>query len=144
MKAPTPASFAPGLLVGGKMVSATSPRKSTVAGSKRLSTLLVACLVHPSKNRLAPTTVPPIIQATRANASLLFIAISFLKLTFLCLRNYHRLPFFSSDVAKSTARAVSAMYVSEGFTHAADVIHAPSVTNTFGASHTWLFPFSTD
>src|SRR5690606_1519051 len=82
MKVPTPASFAPGLPVGGKMVSATSPRKSTVSGSKRPSTLLVAFLVHPSKNRLAPTTVPPIIQATRANASLLFIADYLLKLTF--------------------------------------------------------------
>src|SRR5262249_16939847 len=56
----------------------------------------------------------------------------------------HRFRFFSSFTAKSAARAVSAMYVSDGFWHAADVMHEPSVTNTFGASHTWLCAFSTE
>ena len=55
-----------------------------------------------------------------------------------------RLPRFSSSTANAEARAVSAMYVSDGLTHAAEVMHAPSVTNTFGASHTWLWPLSTD
>ena len=50
----------------------------------------------------------------------------------------------SSFTAKSAARAVSAMYVSEGFTHADDVMHEPSVTKTLGASYTWLFTFRTD
>src|SRR5207253_2298569 len=33
---------------------------------------------------------------------------------------------FNSPTAKSAALAVSAMYVSEGFTHAADAMHDPS------------------
>src|SRR3954451_603105 len=36
------------------------------------------------------------------------------------------------------------MYVSDGLTHDADTMHEPSVTNTFGASHTWLCAFNTD
>ena len=36
------------------------------------------------------------------------------------------------------------MYVSDGFTHADDTMPEPSVTKTFGASHTWLCEFSTD
>jgi len=36
------------------------------------------------------------------------------------------------------------MYVSDGFWHAADAMHAPSVTNTLGASHTWLCELRTD
>ena len=47
-----------------------------------------------------------------------------------------RLFRFSSRTAKSAARAVRAMYVSDGFWHAVDVMHAPSVTKTLGASHT--------
>ncbi|PRY27393.1 hypothetical protein CLV58_13326 [Spirosoma oryzae] len=43
----------------------------------------------------------------------------------------YKLPFFISFTAKSAARAVSAIYVSDGFTHEADVIQAPSVLNTF-------------
>src|SRR6185503_6864169 len=50
----------------------------------------------------------------------------------------------SSPTAWSTARAVSAMYVSDGFTHDDDTMHEPSVTNTFGASHTWFQRLSTD
>jgi hypothetical protein len=36
------------------------------------------------------------------------------------------------------------MYVSDGFTHDAEVMQAPSVTKTLGASHTWLWAFKTD
>ena len=36
------------------------------------------------------------------------------------------------------------MYVSDGFWHPLDVIAAPSVTNTFGTSHDWFQPLSTD
>ena len=36
------------------------------------------------------------------------------------------------------------MYVNDGFTHDDDTMHEPSVTNTFGASHTWLKRLSTD
>ena len=50
----------------------------------------------------------------------------------------------SSLTAKSAARAVSAIYVSDGLGHAVDVMQAPSVTKTFGATHTWLCAFSTD
>src|SRR5207249_241238 len=46
----------------------------------------------------------------------------------------YRLFFLSSETAKSQARAVSAIYVSEGFTHAAEVMHAPSVMKRFFAS----------
>ena len=53
-------------------------------------------------------------------------------------------PFLSSATAKSAALAVNAIYVSEGFWQAEDTIAAPSVTNTFRASHTWLCPFNTD
>ena len=34
--------------------------------------------------------------------------------------------------------------MSDGFTQAADTMHEPSVTKTFGASHTWLCELSTD
>jgi hypothetical protein len=34
--------------------------------------------------------------------------------------------------------------VSDGFTHEAEVMQLPSVTKTFGASHTWLWALSTD
>src|SRR5204863_8998235 len=46
----------------------------------------------------------------------------------------YRLFFLSSETAKSQARAVRAMYVSEGFTQAAEVMHAPSVMKRFFAS----------
>src|ERR1700746_699906 len=46
----------------------------------------------------------------------------------------YRLFFFISDTAKSQARAVSAMYVSDGFTQEEDTMHAPSVRNRFLAS----------
>ena len=36
------------------------------------------------------------------------------------------------------------MYVSDGFWQALDAIAEPSVTNTFGASHTWFHLLSTD
>ena len=36
------------------------------------------------------------------------------------------------------------MYVIEGFWHADDAMHAPSVTKTFFASHTWFHLLSTD
>ena len=36
------------------------------------------------------------------------------------------------------------MYVNDGFWHAAEVMQAPSVTKTFGASQTWFQRFSTD
>ena len=50
----------------------------------------------------------------------------------------HNSPRFISPTAKSAARAVSAMKVSDGFTHAIEVMQLPSVTNTFFASWTWL------
>lgn len=48
----------------------------------------------------------------------------------------YRLRRVSSSTAKAAARAVSAMYVSDGFWHAVDAMQAPSVTKTLGASHT--------
>lgn len=39
--------------------------------------------------------------------------------------------FFNSATAKSAARAVNAMYVSEGLTQEEEAIAAPSVTKTF-------------
>ena len=39
-----------------------------------------------------------------------------------------------AETAKSQARAVNAMYVSDGFTQEEDTIHAPSVKNKFFAS----------
>src|SRR5437867_1218578 len=36
------------------------------------------------------------------------------------------------------------MYVSDGFGQAVDAMHEPSVTKTFGASHTWLCELRTD
>ncbi len=36
------------------------------------------------------------------------------------------------------------MYVSEGFWHADEAIAAPSVTNRFGTSWDWQYPFNTD
>jgi hypothetical protein len=52
--------------------------------------------------------------------------------------------FFNSFTAKSAARAVRAMYVSEGFTQDAETIAEPSVTKTFFAPQTWLLPFKTE
>jgi hypothetical protein len=43
---------------------------------------------------------------------------------------------FSSVTAWSAARAVNAMYVSEGFWQADDAMHEPSVTKTLRASQT--------
>lgn len=43
----------------------------------------------------------------------------------------YRLFFFISDTAKSQARAVSAIYVSDGFTQEEETMHAPSVIKTF-------------
>src|SRR5690606_25962967 len=108
------------------------------------STLGVALRAHPSRNKLAPTMAPPIIQATLFTASLLFIAPCFFYDYFPADRWDYRLRLLSSPTAKSTARAVRAMYVSDGFTHEPEVIHAPSVTNTFNASQTWLWPLSTE
>src|SRR5215471_19127059 len=36
------------------------------------------------------------------------------------------------------------MYVSDGFTHDAEVMHAPSVMKRFGMSCTWLCAFRTE
>jgi hypothetical protein len=58
--------------------------------------------------------------------------------------NPYRFIFFNSFTAKSAALAVSAMYVNDGFTQDADTMAAPSVTNTFGAPHTWLLAFKTE
>src|ERR1019366_299811 len=55
----------------------------------------------------------------------------------------HRAPFFISPTACAAARAVSAMYVIDGFWHPFDAMHAPSVTNRFFTSHAWFHPFST-
>src|SRR5579871_2297462 len=62
---------------------------------------------------------------------------------FFLLTSY-RFPFFNSLTAWSAARAVNAIYVNEGFWQAAEAINDPSVTNTFGASHTWLNLLSTE
>ncbi len=78
IKLPTPASFAPGVAVAGKIASAKSPNKSVVFASNNACTSLVAERVQPSKNKLAPITVPPKIKATRCNASLLFILLNIL------------------------------------------------------------------
>ena len=43
---------------------------------------------------------------------------------------------FNSVTAYAAARAVSAIYVSDGFWQAEEVMQAPSVTNTLGASQT--------
>jgi hypothetical protein len=48
----------------------------------------------------------------------------------------YRFRRLSSSTAKSAARAVNAMYDSDGFWHAVEAMHEPSVTNTFAASHT--------
>jgi hypothetical protein len=48
----------------------------------------------------------------------------------------HKSPRFISPTAKSAARAVSAIKVSEGFTHATEVMQAPSVIKTFFAACT--------
>jgi hypothetical protein len=48
------------------------------------------------------------------------------------------------STACAQARAVSAMYVSEGFATPSDAIAAPSVTSRFGTSCAWFQPFSTD
>jgi hypothetical protein len=60
---------------------------------------------------------------------------SFLKV---CQRIYYKFFFFNSFTAKSAARAVRAIYVSEGFTQDAETIAEPSVTKTFFAPQTWL------
>src|SRR5258708_2273039 len=59
-------------------------------------------------------------------------------------RPAQRLFFFISETAKSQARAVKAMYVSDGFTHEADVMHAPSDMKRFFASCAWLCSFKTE
>ena len=46
----------------------------------------------------------------------------------------YKLFFFISETAKSQARAVSAMYVSDGFTQAEEVMQPPSVTKRFFTS----------
>src|SRR5437763_17085402 len=56
----------------------------------------------------------------------------------------YRLFFFISDTAKSQARAVSAMYVSDGFTQEEETMHAPSVRNRFLASCAGLCALSTE
>src|SRR5260370_9429149 len=70
---------------------------------------------------------------------------TFTRTAFTYRRNpFHRLFFFNSETAKSQARAVSAMYVSEGLTQEADVMHAPSGRKRFFASCAWLCSFKTD
>ena len=57
------------------------------------------------------------------------------RITWAILKNSpYRLFILSSETAKSQARAVSAMYVSDGFTHEEDTMQAPSVINRFLAS----------
>src|SRR5262249_46479004 len=56
----------------------------------------------------------------------------------------HKFPRFSSSTANAAARAVSAMYVNDGFWQPDETMHAPSVTKTFVQSQTWLWPFSTE
>lgn len=46
----------------------------------------------------------------------------------------YKLFFFISETAKSQARAVSAMYVSDGLTQEEETIQAPSVIKRFFAS----------
>ncbi len=50
---------------------------------------------------------------------------------------------FIRSTAGSTALAVSAMYVIEGFWFAVDAMLAPSVQKRFGTSHDWFQPLST-
>src|SRR5690606_31551207 len=57
---------------------------------------------------------------------------------------HHRFPALSSRTAWSAARAVSAMWVSDGLTQLAEVMQAPSVTYTLGASQTGLCALSTE
>ena len=45
--------------------------------------------------------------------------------------NPHKFLCFNSRTAQSTARAVNAIYVNDGFCVDVEVIQAPSVTNTF-------------
>src|SRR5713226_7250855 len=56
----------------------------------------------------------------------------------------YRLFFLSAETAKSQARAVNAMYVSDGFTHEEDTMQAPSVINKFFASCARLCSFKTE
>src|SRR5437870_2981648 len=51
---------------------------------------------------------------------------------------------FIASTAYAAARAVSPMYVMDGFWHAVDAMQAPSVTNTFFTSWHWLWAFKTD
>ena len=56
----------------------------------------------------------------------------------------YKFPRFISPTAQSQALAVSAIYVSDGFTHELDVMQAPSVTNTFFTACTWFQPLRTE
>src|SRR5215471_723162 len=56
----------------------------------------------------------------------------------------YRLFFSISETAKSQARAVSAMYVSDGFTQEEETMQAPSVRKRFFASWAWLCWLSTE
>src|SRR5439155_15021744 len=51
---------------------------------------------------------------------------------------------FMASTAYTAARAVSAMYVMEGFWFADEAMQAPSVTNRFFTSWHWLWAFRTE
>src|SRR6476660_474036 len=72
MNCPTLAAFAPGVLVAGKIVSATSSRYG-ISSSLNASVLVVSVFLQPVRNASAPTTAPPVSTAIIFKSSLLSI-----------------------------------------------------------------------
>src|SRR4030095_10359931 len=97
-------------------------------------------VLQPERKTSAPITVPPNMTATRCNASLRRI-IFYLMVDINCKVNFFVL---SAPTEKSAALAVKPIYVNDGFWQADEVMQAPSVTNTFSASQTWLCLFNTE
>ena len=164
MNAPVCAALAPGVLVVGRIVSAISSSRSmswtvnspigdrsgrggrSARGEPRAPPTTVSS-EHPPTRDAAYTAIHRGARVAR-DRSAERVAIRRLVDTssWSVMRDVsgQRLRRLSSFTAWSAARAVSAMYVSDGFWHADDAMHEPSVTKTFGASHTWFHELSTD
>src|SRR6185436_20213441 len=126
MNAPVFGSFAPVVLVVGRIVSAISARYST-SSLVNAAPVVVFSVRQPVIHALPPIrATPPRRAVTRTTASrrVIISGVSRIAISLSVIEGSDQmLRRLSSLTAKSAARAVSAIYVSEGFTQAADVMH---------------------